>query len=107
MSSQTGVVISMGYVMLNCRSSKQKLDAKMSTEYEIIGNSDYVTFNVWVVMFLDSQGYQIKNNIIFQDSHSTISMAKNGRYSCTGNSKNINTRNFYVKGIVDRGRNRG
>ena len=51
-------------------------------------------------MFLEAQGYEINNDIIFQDNPSTISMAKNGRYSCTRNYRHINIRHFFVKDRV-------
>ena len=65
MRSQTGVVMSMGYGMLNFRSSKKNLNAKSLTEAKLIGNSEYVPNNVWMVVFLEAQGYEIKKPIIF------------------------------------------
>ena len=78
------------------------MNTKRLTGYEIIGTSEYVPFNVWMVMFPDSQGYDIKNNNIFQDNQSTITMSNNGRASCKGNSRHINIRQFFVKNIVDK-----
>ena len=46
MRSQIGVVISIGHGMLHCRYSKKNLNAKGLTEAELIGTSEYVTFNV-------------------------------------------------------------
>ena len=89
MRSQTGGLMSMGYGMLNCLSSKKNMNAKSSTEAELIGTSYYVPFNVCIFMFLEAQGYNIYMNIIFQDNQSTISMAKNGRNSCTVNFRHI------------------
>ena len=53
------------------------MNTKRLTGYEIIGTSEYVPFNVWMVMFPDSQGYDIKNNNIFQDNQSTITPESN------------------------------
>ena len=66
MRSQTGVVMPMGCGILHCLSSKQNINAKGSTEAELIGTSEYVPFNVWMVLFLGSQGCKMKKNIIFQ-----------------------------------------
>ena len=49
------------------------------------------------------QGYKIKDNILYQDNKSTILMLKNGRNSCTGNSRHINVRYFFVKDRIDKG----
>ena len=54
-------------------------------------------------MFLRKQGYIITENTIYQDNQSTIRMQKNGRNSCTGNSRHINIRYFFVKDRVDKG----
>ena len=46
----------------------RKYELIVLIEAELIGTSDYVTFNVWMVMFLGAQGYDIKKNIIFRDN---------------------------------------
>ena len=53
-------------------------------------------------MFMSMQGYTIKNNVLYQDNQSTILMLKNGRNSCTGNSRHIHIRYFFVKDRVDK-----
>ena len=70
------------------------MNEKRSTEAELIGNSECFTFNVQMVMFLGAQGYDIKENLIFQYNQSTIRMENNGRDSCTGNYRHINTQLF-------------
>ena len=54
-------------------------------------------------MFIEAQGYAIKNNFIFQYKNIIIRMAKNGRYYCTGNSRHIHIRNCFVQDRVDKG----
>ena len=78
MRTQTGILMSMGYGMLHYQSINQNLNAKISTEAELIGMSEYVNFSVWMVMFMEAQGYDIKKNIIFQDNQSTKRMVNNG-----------------------------
>jgi hypothetical protein len=102
MRSQTGGVMSMGFGMVHCRSSKQKLNAKSSTEAELIGTSEYIPFNIWFVMFMKEQGHDIKLNVLFQDNESTIKMLKNGRDSCTSNSRHIDVKHFWVKDRLDK-----
>ena len=51
---------------------------------------------------MDEQGYTVKNNILFQDNQSTILMLKNGRNSCTGNSRHVNIRYFFVKDRIEK-----
>ena len=83
-------------------SCKQNLKDCFLTETEMIETSEYVSFNVWMVMFPESQLYEIKKNIIFQDNQSTINMSNNGSASCTGNSRHINIRHFFANYRVDK-----
>ena len=46
MRSHTGGVMSMGRGMIHCRSSKQKLNTKSTTESELVGTSEYTPFNI-------------------------------------------------------------
>ena len=50
---------------------------------------------------MEEQGYEIKDNVVFQDNKSAILMQKNGRNSCTGNSRHIKIRYFWVKNRID------
>ena len=94
MRSQTGGTMSFGWGVLHGRSSKQKLNTKSSTEAELVGMSEYLPYNIWLLNFLHAQGCKVHSNILYQDNQSTIRMAKNGRNSCTGNSRHIDIRCF-------------
>ena len=59
MRSQTGGAMLMGYGLLHCRSSKQKLNTKSNCESELVGTSEYVPCNIWELMFCKAQGYDI------------------------------------------------
>ena len=102
MRSHTGGIISLGWGVLHAKSSKQKLNTKSSTEAEVVGMSEYITYNIWLLNFLKSQGYEIWHNVIYQDNQSAIRMEKNGRNSCTGNSRHIDVRYFFVKDRIDK-----
>ena len=102
MKSHTGGIMSMGTGTLHQKSSKQKLNVKSSTEAEIVGTSEYMPYNVWLYNFLGEQGYKVRDNILFQDNQSAIKMKTNGRRSCTGNSRHVHIRHFFVKDLVDK-----
>ena len=101
MRSHTGGVMSFRWGMIHAKSSKQKLNTKSSTEAEVVGLSEYLPYNIWLLHFLEAQGYPIKNNIVYQDNQSAIRMESNGRNSCTGNSRHIHIKYFFVKDRVD------
>ena len=92
----------MGIGILHGRSSKQKLNTKSSSESELVGVSEYIPFNLFIINFLSEQGYKIENNLLYQDNQSAIRMEKNGRNSCTGNSRHIDVRYFFVKDRIDK-----
>jgi hypothetical protein len=64
MKSHTGGVISFGTGGKACKSSKQKFDTKSSTEAEFLGASDYLPNTLCIKMFLEAQGYVMKETII-------------------------------------------
>ena len=90
--------MSFGMGVIHAKSSKQKLNTKSSTEAEVVGMSEYIPYNVWLMNFLKAQGYyDLNHNVVFQDNESAIRMEKNGCNSCTGNSRHIDIRYFFVK----------
>ena len=102
MRSHTGGIMSFGWGAIHAKSSKQKLNTKSSTEAEVVGISEYIPYNIWLMNFLGSQGYPIKHNVVYQDNQSAIRMETNGRNSCTGNSRHIDVRYFFVKDRIDK-----
>ena len=50
---------------------------------------------------MHEQGCTVENITLYQGNQSTILMLKNGRNSCTGNSRHINIRYFFVKDRID------
>ena len=102
MRGHTGGTMSMGTGTLHNKSSKQKLNTKSTTESEVVGVSEYLPYDIWQVNFFKHQGYDIRNNYIYQDNESAIKMERNGRNSCTGNSRHIDIKYFWVKDRVDK-----
>ncbi len=92
MKSQTGGCMSLGTGILHAKSGKQKLNTRSTTESEIVGVSDYFPYTIWEVNFMEAQGYKLKKNLVHQDNESAIRIEKNGRNSCTGNSRHVDIR---------------
>ena len=97
----TGDCVSFGYGTVHCKSSKQKIYTKSFTKAELLGVSNYLPYNIWICLFMLAQGYDIKQNILFQDNQSAINMQKNGNKSCTGKSRHIDIRYFFAKDRVE------
>lgn len=95
--------MSMGLGVIHTKSGKQRLNTKSSTEAELVGTSDYLPYILHFQMFMEHQGYKLEKTIIYQDNQSAIKMEKNGQNSCTGNSRHVDIRYFFVKDRVDKG----
>ena len=102
MKGQTGGCMSYGLGIIHGRSSKQKLNTKSTTESEVVGVSEYLPYNIWTINFMKAQGYDIQDNVMYQDNQSAMKMEINGRNSCTGNSRHIDIKFFFVKDRVDK-----
>jgi hypothetical protein len=97
MKSHTGGGISWGLGILLSMCQKQRLNAKSSTEAEVIGVSDFLSGMIWARMFLEKQGYVINESILYQDNQSAIKIEENGPKSCSKRSRHIDMRYFFIK----------
>ena len=87
-------------------SCKQKINTKSSTEAELVGVDDAMTFVMWMKHFFESQVKQISEHsklkrlgsdtVIEQDNTSAIQLEKNGWKSSSKRTKHIDVRYFYV-----------
>ena len=98
-----GGAVSYGRGIICSKSSKQKINTKSSTEAELVGICDFLQYPLWFLLFLKYQGYTLDKNIVFQDNQSAIRLEKNGRNSCTGKSRHIDIKYFFVKDRIDNG----
>ena len=98
----TGGIISGGRGILHHKSSKQKLNTKSSTETEVVGASDYLSYTVWTKKFFQEQGYKIKRSIYYQDNESAIKLESNGWRSKGERSRHIDIRYFFICDVLKR-----
>jgi hypothetical protein len=100
--SQTGAVMPMGSGAIIAGSAKQKVNSRSSTEAELIGLDVFISKIMWTRHFLEAQGYDVNDNIFYQDDKSTIQLAENGRQSIGKRSKHLNIKNFFVTDLINR-----
>ena len=79
---QTGGCIKTGSGVIHSRSSKQRINTLSWCETELVGSTEYLPFSIWLLYFLEHQGYKIKKTQLHQDNQNTIKLLKNGRRSC-------------------------
>ena len=96
MRSHTGAIMTLGKGAVTSVSSKQKVNARSSTEAELIGIDDIISNVLWTKLFMEHQGIEVKKNIVFQDNKSTILLAENGHHSAGKRSRHLNIKYFYI-----------
>ena len=79
------------------------MNAKSSTGAELVGVSDYLSYNIWTTMFLVAQGYRLSSNVLKQDNESAIQVERNGRNSYNRNTRHVDIRYFFVQDKIDKG----
>ena len=92
----TGGDISMGRTFPIVSSTKQKLNTQRSTETEIVAVYYCMPALLWTRYWLDDQGYDFFENIIYQDNKSAIILENNGKYSSSKRTNHINIRYYFV-----------
>ena len=84
-------------------SGKQKLNTKSSTEGELVGTNDASTLILWTKLFMEAQGYEIVENILYQDNKSTILLLENGKRSSSKRTRALNIRYFFLTDQIEKG----
>ena len=100
---QTGSLVTFGKGAVSSSSTKMKCNTKSSTETELISFADKLTDIVWMRYFIECQGYDLDEYIVFQDNMSALSLEKNGRVSSSKRTKHIKAKYFLIKDYYDAG----
>jgi hypothetical protein len=96
-----GLTMGIGYPIVS--STKQKLNTRSSTESKLVAVDDMMPSILWTRYFLKSQGYQVNDNIIFQDNKSAMLLERNGKTSSSKRTKHINVRYFFITDRISKG----
>ena len=64
--SNTCGAISIGHGVLHEKALVKRLNINSSMEAELLSVSEYITYNLWIMIFLHGMGYGIMNNIVYQ-----------------------------------------
>jgi len=95
--------MAMGTGMPINTSRKQKLNNRSSTESELVGADDMAQMILWTKFFVEEQGHDVKENILYQDNMSTILLENNGKRSSGKRTRAINIRYFFLTDQVEKG----
>ena len=77
-------------------STKQKINSLISTETNISGVDDFMPSICWTNYFLESQGNNVQDNSLHQNSKSSILLENNEKTSKSKRTKYINVRYLFI-----------
>ena len=101
MRSHTGGTMSLGKGAAYATSTWQKLNMKSSTEAELVAVDDIMPQVIWMRNFLEVQGYNVTDNVVFQDNQSTMLLEKNGKQSSSKWTQHINICYFFITDQIE------
>ena len=79
----TGAITTLGRGAFSAISTKQKVNARSSTEAELIGIDDIISKILWSKRFIEAQGFPLETNVIYRDNTSSMKLEQNGRASAS------------------------
>jgi hypothetical protein len=94
---QIGSLMTMGKGAAISSSNVMKCNTQSSTETELISLHDKLPDVIWTGYFVECQGYDIDEYVIFQDNMSSLSLEKDGRISSSKRTKHIKAKYFLIK----------
>jgi hypothetical protein len=101
--SHTGSCVVIGDVgAVHCRSVKQEIVVKSSTEGELVAASNSANQGLHARQFLIGQGYKMGPVVMYQDNLSCMAMLARGR-SGAERTRHIAIRYYWIKERVDNG----
>jgi hypothetical protein len=92
-----GCLMTMGKGAACSSSNKMKCNTQSSTETELISLQDKLPDVISTRYFVECQGYEIDEYVIFQDNMSALSLEKNGRILSSKQAKHIKAKFFLIK----------
>jgi hypothetical protein len=101
--SHTGAVMTMGQGAIMSISRKQGMNMQSSTEAEVVAADEVVSSMIWTNLFLEEQGYPVKEYVLFQDNQSAMLLEEKGWQSAGKQSRHLNIRLFFVKDQKEKG----
>lgn len=102
MKGHTGTLFTLGKEAIMSDSTKQKSNARSSTESELNGVDEKIKKIIWTLRFIIAQGFKVKINIIFQDNTSTIKLEENGKSSSTKRTRHFDMKLFCITDLINK-----
>lgn len=95
-NGHSGMFVTLGLGAIYCKSTKQRIVCRSTTESELVAVADGLLILIWMRNFIIAQGYTNVGPIkIYQDNQSTIVLIKRGR-STSQRTRHIDIRFFFI-----------
>jgi hypothetical protein len=103
--SHTGCVIYIGeYGAIYCKSTRQSIVSKSSSEAELVGATDMAGAYLWIRRYLMHQGYDVEFKAeLKQDNKAVLAWLKNGRAK-DEKARHMSIRYFWLADVIKRGK---
>ena len=102
MKSHTGMVFTLGKGTIIRSSTKQKVNARSSTESEVIVSDDKLGKIISTKKFMEHQDFKVKVNLIYQDNTKTMKLQNNGKLSSGKRTRHFDIKLFYITDLISR-----
>ena len=96
MCGHTGATMTMGNGLVYSGSWKQEMVIRSSMESEVVRVYDVLPQILWTKKFLEDQGVNIKETVLYQDNISSMLLERNRRQSSIKRTKHMDIQYFYV-----------
>ena len=90
--SHTEAMISLGWGSVAIMSKGKNINSRISTEAEMIGEDNMIPAFLWLSYFIEAQGFEVKEAVMYQDNLSTMLLRNNGILSSSNRKKHIHIR---------------
>ena len=92
--SRTGITMTLVKGTITSVSTKQKANARSSTESKLIGIDDCVAKILWTKLFIQCQGFFVKMNLSHRDNTNSLKLEENGKSSSGKRTRHFNIKYF-------------
>jgi hypothetical protein len=103
MKSHTGAIMTLGNGIIISDSTKQKVNARSSTECKMVAVDNTLSKILWSKRFIEAQGFKVNSTIVFQDNTSAIKLETNGKASSGKRTRHFDIKFFYFTDLIKRG----
>ncbi len=98
-----GALLRMGQGVAVSYSRKMKMNARSLTKTELVGADMHMPEMLWLLYFIQLQGYEVECIRLYQDNISTQLLMKNNKFTSGRKIKHIKAKFFFIKDKVDEG----